>query len=208
MAVTPVVAPVIPLPLILDDAGLKISTDGTTTGLVELACVATHIELAPDTAVTTVDTMCGSTDYPGITKWNLIATLVQSFDALATEATLSAAVAHGGPVPFEVIGYKTKMVSVTNPMWSGMCNPKPYAPINGDAGAASEISLEWGVVGAPTKSTTGPYAAQAEIDLYAKTRAELDELASGLGLDPSSYANKDAEIAAIQEAQAAQTQVS
>jgi len=195
-----------PLPLILDDASLKISTDGTTTALKELACVGSHIELSPDTTVTTVDTFCGSTDYPGQTKWSLVATLVQSFDAGATEEVLSAAVAFDGPVAFEVVGHRSKPISATNPAWSGMVNPQPYAPINGDAGDQSTIDLEWGVIGTPTKRTT-PTAMAAEVDLYAMTRAELDELASGLGLDPASYANKDAEVAAIQEAQAAQTQV-
>ena len=198
--------PAVPLPLILDDASLKISIDGTTTNLKELACVASHVELSPDTAVTTVDTFCGSTDYPGQTKWSLVATLVQSLDVGATEEVLSAAVAFDGPVPFEVVPYKSKPIAADNPAWSGMVNPAPYAPINGDAGDASTVDLEWGVIGTPTKSTS-PVELTAGIDLYAKTRAELDTMAEGLGLNPADYANKDAEIAAIQEAQAAQTVV-
>jgi len=198
--------PPIPLPLILDDASLKISTDGTTTNLKELACVASHLELSPDTAVTTVDTFCGSTDYPGQTKWSLVATLVQSLDTGATEEILSAAVAFDGPVPFEVVPYRSKAISAANPAWSGMVNPAPYSPINGDAGDASTIDLEWGVIGTPTKRST-PTAMAAEVDLYAMTRADLDTMASGLGLNPADYANKDEEIAAIQEAQAAQTVV-
>ena len=147
----------IPQPLILDDASLKISTDGLTTGLVELRCVTSHVELSPDTAITTVDTFCGSTDYPGITKWALVATLVQSLDAGATEDTLEAAVEFGGPVPFEIVPYSSKPVGPTNPAWSGLCVPRPYAPINGDAGDVSTIDLEWSLVGYPTKSTTpGP----------------------------------------------------
>jgi hypothetical protein len=141
-----------PLPLILDDASLKISTDDTAANLAELACVTTHIELAPSTTVTTVDTMCGSTDYAGVTKWTLTVTLVQSFDTGATEEILSGAIAHGGPVAFEVMGYRTKPVSATNPAWSGLVDPQPYPPINGDAGAASEMQLAWGVVGTPVKS--------------------------------------------------------
>ena len=74
MEVNPLVPDTIPQPLILTDAGLKIATK-------ELACVANHIELTPDVAVTTLDTMCASTDYPGVVKWSLIATLYQSFDA-------------------------------------------------------------------------------------------------------------------------------
>lgn len=146
----------IPNILVLTDAGLKISKTNLTTDLTELACVANHIELAPDTDTTTVDTMCGSVDYPGTTKWNLVATLYQSFDPLATEEVLSAAVSGGVPVPFEVVGYKSKPVSATNPKWSGTVRPAPYSPINGDAGDASEIELEWAVVTGPTKSTSGP----------------------------------------------------
>ena len=144
----------IPRPLILNDASLKLSTDGTTTNMKELACSANHIELSPDTSVTTIDTMCGSADYPGVTKWSLIATLYQSFDPLATEEVLSAAVAHGGPVPFEIIGYKTPPISATNPKWTGTVQPAPYAPINGDAGDASTVELEWAVVTGPVKGIT------------------------------------------------------
>jgi len=147
------------MPLILDDASVKISSDDTAANLKELACVATHVELAPDTTVTTVDTMCGSTDYAGTTKWTLTCTFVQSFDVGATEDILSAAVAHAGPVMFAVMGYRSKTPSATNPVWSGLCDPRPYPPINGDAGAASEIQITWGVVGAPTKGITAPTSA-------------------------------------------------
>ena len=143
------------MPVILTDASLKISKTADTTGLVELACVASHMELAPDTAVTTVDTFCGSFDYPGSTKWSLIATLVQSFDTDATEEVLSAAVALGAPVPFELSAYKAP-ISAQNPGWIGKVQPAPYAPLNGDAGEASTVELEWAVVEGPTKITTPP----------------------------------------------------
>ena len=142
------------MPLILDDASLKISTDGTVAGLNELRCVTSHLELAPDTAITTVTTFCGSTDYPGVTKWALLATLVQSFDPDATEDTLSAALAFGGPVPFEIVPYSSKPVGQDNPSWSGMVVPRPYPPVNGDAGAASTVELDWSLIGYPTKSVT------------------------------------------------------
>jgi hypothetical protein len=141
-----------PLPLILTDASLKISTDGTTTAMNELACVANHIELSPDVTITTLDTMCGSKDYPGVVKWSLLATLYQSFDLDATEDTLSAAVAFGQPVPFEIIPYKSQPVSQTNPSWTGEVIPQPYSPINGDAGDASTIELEWSLAGPPVKT--------------------------------------------------------
>ena len=119
-----------PLPLILTDAGLTISGK-------DLACVTNHLELSPDVTITTLDTFCGSTDYPGVVKWSLIATLYQSFDADATEDVLSEAVAGGVPVPFTIVPYKSQPVSATNPEWSGELIPQPYAPINGDAGDAS-----------------------------------------------------------------------
>lgn len=154
-----------PMPLILDNASLKIGTaeDDLPADLVELACVATHVELSPDVSITTIDTFCGSTDYPGNVKWVLNATLVQSFDPGATEETLSAAVAAGTPVPYEVVGYRDRPVGADNPSWSGMVVPQPYAPINGDAGAESTIELAWSCTGPPAKSTTPlPLAAGAK----------------------------------------------
>jgi hypothetical protein len=186
-----------PLPLILTDAGLKISKTNLSTGLTELACVANHIELSPDVSITTVDTMCGSKDYPGQVKWSLLATLYQSFDPAATEEVLSAAVSGGVPVPFSVIGYKSKPVAVTNPMWTGMVIPQPYSPINGDAGDASEVELEWALQAAPTKITSGTYLAEAQ-DYNALTRAQLDEEASAAGLDPAAYATKADIVAALE----------
>jgi hypothetical protein len=147
-----------PLPLILTDAGLVLGDGATPTeAFEELACTVTHLELTPETATTTVDTMCGSTDYPGTVKWSLIATLVQSFDPDATEDVLSAAVAAGGPVGFKVIPYKSQPVSATNPMWTGQVIPEAYAPISGDAGDVSTIEIDWAVVGTPTKETSGTY---------------------------------------------------
>jgi hypothetical protein len=138
-----------PMPLILTDASIKINGQ-------ELACVASHVELSPDTSVTTLDTMCGSRDYPGTVKWSLVATLYQSFDPAATEEVLSAAVAaykaDGTPATFEVAGYKSRPVGTDNPSWSGEVIPKDYAPINGDAGDASTIDLEWSCTAPPVKS--------------------------------------------------------
>jgi hypothetical protein len=87
-----------------------------------------------------------------------------------------------------------------------MVIPQPYSPINGDAGDASTIDLEWSVVGQPTKSETdaATAAASAASDLQAMTRAQLDDQATALGLNPADYATKDDEIAAIQAAQPTQ----
>lgn len=136
-----------PMPLILTNAGLKI--DDT-----ELACLANHVEISPDVSTTTLDTFCGSRDYPGNVKWSLVATLYQSFDAGATEDVLSAVVEAGVPVAFEVVGYRSRAVGPTNPMWSGEVIPKPYSPINGDAGDSSTVEIEWSIIGEPVKSVT------------------------------------------------------
>jgi SAP domain len=170
----------IPNILILDDASLKISTDATTVNLKELACSANHVELAPDTAVTTVDTMCGSVDYPGTTKWSLVATLYQSFDVDAAESVLSAAVTFKNPVAFEVVPRKTPVISATNPAWSGLVRPAPYSPINGDAGDASTIELEWAITSGPTKRTTPTILVFEDMTLD-----ELREAAATAGLSTS-----------------------
>jgi hypothetical protein len=140
-----------PMPLILTDAGLKINDK-------ELACLANHIELSPDTTITTLDTMCGSRDYPGTVKWSLVATIYQSFDTDATEQILSEAVeaykADGSPAAYEIVGYKSRPVGPDNPSWSGEVIPQDYSPINGDAGDASTVELEWSCTAEPTKSTT------------------------------------------------------
>jgi SAP domain len=170
----------IPTILILNDASIKISTDATTVNLKELGCSTNHVEISPDTAVTTVDTMCGSIDYPGVTKWSLILTLYQSFDVDAAESVLSAAVAAGVPVAWEVVGRKTPIISATNPAWSGLVRAQPYAPINGDAGDASTIELEWAITSGPTKRTTPTLLAFEDL-----TVDELKEQASAAGLSTS-----------------------
>src|SRR5262245_43345576 len=158
-----------PSHLILDDASVKISTDGTTTNLKELGCYGSHIEITPEVSTTTVTTFCGEIDYPGATKWSLVCTLYQSFDVDATEDVLSAAVASGAPVAYEVVGHKSAAISATNPAWAGLAIPQAYSPINGDAGDASTIELEWALTAAPTKRET-PTVAAAEAEASGKTK--------------------------------------
>jgi hypothetical protein len=138
-----------PAPLILTDASLTIN--GT-----ELSCVMTHIELTPTTKITTLDTMCGTREYPGSVSWVLNATLVQSFDTGATEDTLSGAVtayqADGTLAPYVVTGYKSRPPGPDNPTWSGNLIPQDYPPINGDAGNASEIQIAWSCDAPPIKA--------------------------------------------------------
>lgn len=163
-----------PTPVILTDASLKISDDGTEAGLTELACLTNHIELTPDVTTTTLETMCGSKDYPGSVKWSLIATLFQSFDPSATDEVLRAANALGTPTPYEVIPYKSRAVSATNPKFTGFVIPQPFSPINGDAGAESVVELEWSCTEEPVKGTTDvmtAFALAAEEEKAQKTKA-------------------------------------
>jgi len=147
-----------PLPLILRDADILF---GPMPGD-SLKCVCEHLELSPDTATTTVTTMCGETDYAGATKWSLVATFAQSFDTGATEEVLSAIVDAGDPVLFTIIPYGSQTVSATNPAWQGEAIPKPYAPINGDAGDQSVVEIEWGLTGPPTKTIVPPTTTAAK----------------------------------------------
>jgi hypothetical protein len=146
----------IPRPLILDNADLLIGDGATPEVFASLACTLNHIELNPDVSQTTLTTMCGEVDYPGIVKWSLVATLYQSFDPAATEEILSAAVDGGVPVGFQIMGRRDEPVSATNPAWIGQIIPQPYSPINGDAGDASTVELEWSVVGDPEKIIVPP----------------------------------------------------
>jgi hypothetical protein len=143
------VPPAEPTPLILTNASLMIDD-------AELACVASHVELSPDVSVTTLDTFCGSKDYPGVIKWSLVATLYQSFDPTFTEEVLdgvwTAYKADGSPASFRVCGYRDQPVSATNPEWTGEAIPQPWSPINGDAGDASTVDIEWSIVGEPVKN--------------------------------------------------------
>jgi len=139
-----------PRPLILDNADLLIDD-------VSIGCSTNHLELNPDVTLVTLTSFCGEVDYPGSVKWSLVATFYQSFDAAATEETLSAAVDGGVPVSFTILPYKDLPVGPTNPSWSGMVIPQLYSPINGDARAESTIDIEWSLVGEPVKSVTpGP----------------------------------------------------
>jgi hypothetical protein len=146
----------IPRPLILDNADLLIGDGASPEVFASLACTLNHIELNPDVSQTTLTTMCGEVDYPGIVKWSLVATLYQSFDPAATEEILSAAVDGGVPVGFQIMGRRDEPVSATNPAWIGQIIPQPYSPINGDAGDASTVELEWSVVGDPEKIIVPP----------------------------------------------------
>ena len=124
------------MPLILDDADLLISTDGTDVGLTSLACLTNHLELSPDVIGHDPDDHVRREGLPGRRssgRWWPRSTSPSTADA--TEEVLSAAVALGtrDALPDRARA-SDEPISATNPAWQGDVIPQPYPPINGDAG--------------------------------------------------------------------------
>lgn len=137
-------------PLILNDAYFELMG-------VNLRCLVQHLEVSPENKPVTVTTFCSEVDYPGVTKWHLRVTFYQSFDSGATFATLNAAyqayVASGAPVNFKARPYSSRIASATNPIISGMAIPQPFDLLAGDAGAASQVQIDWNCTSQPTVDT-------------------------------------------------------
>jgi hypothetical protein len=134
-------------PLILNDAYFEI-------GGVNLRCLVQHLEVSPENKLVTVTSFCAETDYPGVTKWHLRVTFYQSFDVGAVFATLNAALtaynASGTPVNFKARPYSSRVAAVNNPIISGLAIPQPFELIGGDAGAASQVQIDWNLTAPPT----------------------------------------------------------
>jgi hypothetical protein len=135
-------------PLILNDGYFELQG-------VNLRCSVKHLESAfPENKLVTVTTFCNETDYPGVTKWHLRVTFYQDFSAGSVFATLNSAyqsyVSTGSPVNYKSRPYSSRIASTTNPIVSGMCIPQPFMQFGGDAGAASEIQIDWNLVAPPT----------------------------------------------------------
>jgi len=134
-------------------------------GGANLKCLAEEVSLEPENKPIEVTTFCGIQDYPGPVKWHFKAKFVQAFDPGATDATLSAALASyassGAPVPFKVRPFASRVVSATNPQFSGLMIPQPYTIFGGAAGAASEVDIDWIMTAPPTRSTAGVSATGA-----------------------------------------------
>ena len=139
--------PVQSTPLILNDAYFEL------TG-VNLRCMVKHLEVTPENKLVTVTTFCSETDYPGVTKWHLKVTFYASYDVGSTFATLNAALAaytaSGVPAPFKARGKASLAASASNPVISGFAIPQPFTLIGGDAGAASEIEIDWNLSQPPS----------------------------------------------------------
>jgi hypothetical protein len=137
-------------PLILNDCYFEL-------GGVNLRCLVQHLEIAPENKPVTVTSFCAEIDYPGVTKWHLRVTFYQSFDANATFATLQAAynsyVASGATVNFKARPYSSRVAAANNPIISGQAIPQPFDYLMGDAGAASQIQIDWNLTAFPTVDT-------------------------------------------------------
>ena len=134
-------------PLVMNDAYFEL-------GGVNLRCLVQHLEVSPENKPVTVTSFCAETDYPGVTKWHLRVTFYQSFDVGATFDTLTAAynayVASGAPVNFKARPYSSRIAAQNNPIISGLAIPQPFDIIAGDAGAASQVQIDWNLTTAPT----------------------------------------------------------
>ena len=143
-------APVPATPLIMNDAYFEL------TG-VNLRCLVKHLEVAPENKPATVTTFCSEVDYPSIVKWHLRVTFYQSFDNGAVYQTLQAALAayqaSSTPAAFKARPYASRVQASNNPEIDGLTIPMPFPIIMGDAGAASEVQIDWNLTAPPTVNT-------------------------------------------------------
>jgi len=135
-------------PLILNNCYFEL-------GGVNLRCTVKHLEACfAENKLVTVTTFCNETDYPGVTKWHLRCTFYMDFTAGSVYATLNSAVVNyqtnGTPVNFKARPYFNSVASATNPQISGLVIPQPFTMLIGDAGAASELAIDWNLTGPPT----------------------------------------------------------
>ena len=181
-------APPAATPLILNDAYFELNS-------INLRCLVQHLEVAPEVKQVTVTSMCAETDYPGAIKWHLRVTFYQSFDVGATYDTLSAAyaayTASGTPAQFKARPYSSRVAAANNPIISGFAIPQPFDIIAGDAGAASQVQIDWNCTAQPTvdKGSVAATGATAGAPGYftpsgATTPANLAAL-TGLAASPA-----------------------
>ena len=133
-------------PLILNDAYFEL------TG-VNLRCLVKHLEIVPEVKMVTQTTFCSETDYPGAVKWHLRVTFGQSFDVGAVYDTLNAArtayESNSTPCGFKARAYSSRVPSASNPIISGLVIPQPFELLTGDAGAASDVKIDWNCTDEP-----------------------------------------------------------
>jgi hypothetical protein len=134
-------------PIVLNNAYFEL-------GGVNLRCFVNHMELSPENKLVTATTMCAETDYPGATKWHLKMTFYQSFPSVygALSAALANYNANGSPVPFKMRSYNRAAAS-DNVEFDGLAIPQPFPLLVGDAGALSEVQIDWSLQAPPTSAT-------------------------------------------------------
>jgi hypothetical protein len=134
-------------PLILNDAYFDLNG-------VNLRCLVKHLEVIPENKLVTVTSFCAEVDYVGVTKWHLKVTFHQSFDPGAVYATLNAAytnyVSTGALATFTARPHASQVASASNPIITGNVVPQPFELLIGDAGAASDITIDWNLAAPPT----------------------------------------------------------
>jgi hypothetical protein len=139
-------------PLILNDCYFDIGSPAQN-----LRCLVKHLEIVPENKLVTITTFCSEVDYVGVVKWHLRVTFAQSFDASAVYQTLNAAytnyVASGAQCPFNARPFSSKVASATNPNISGLAVPQPFELLIGDAGASSEVKIDWNLLSPPAVNT-------------------------------------------------------
>jgi hypothetical protein len=150
--------PPVAAPLILNDAYYELNG-------VNLRCLVKHLEIVPENKLVTITSFCAETDYPGVTKWHQRVTFHQSFDNGATYQTLQAAyanyVASGTPANFKARPHASQTPSATNPIISGSVIPMPFELLIGDAGAGSEVAIDWNMLAPPNVDNGSVAAATA-----------------------------------------------
>jgi hypothetical protein len=138
-------------PVMMTDAYVEI-------GAANLSCLGLSVSIEPENKPIEQVTFCGVVDYPGPVKWHLKLTLAQDFSAGSTDETLQTVLdaykTSGAACPFRVRPYKSRAVSTTNPNITGNAIPQDYAIFGGDAGAASEVDIDWILTAPPGRETT------------------------------------------------------
>ena len=134
-------------PIVLNDAYFEL------TG-VNLRCLVKHLEIRPEVKMVTQTTFCSEVDVPGAVKWHLAVHFGATFEPGATYRTLAAAraayEADGTPAVFKARAFTSRPPSVSNPWISGLAVPQPFELLMGDAGAASDVAIDWNCLEEPT----------------------------------------------------------
>lgn len=134
-------------PLVLNDGYFELTGQN-------LRCFVKHLEVAPEVKQVTQTTMCSEVDVTGAVKWHLRITFGASFDTGAVYDTLEAALeaynASSQPAAFKARPFAGRPPSSTNPVISGYAMPQPFELLIGDAGAASDVKIDWNLSAPPT----------------------------------------------------------